>query len=62
MQWKIGVTETLGSVSSKKDLRQPLTILRKILELLNKLKYFGSYIDCNLNFSENTDYIFKAFN
>lgn len=44
---------------------QPLTIEGQIVEVVNKysgrylVRYLSIYIDCNLHFSENTDYIFK---
>ena len=41
---------------------QPLIIKGQIVEVVHKFKYLGTYIDCNLNFSENTDYIFKTCN
>ena len=44
------------------DPVQPLIIKWQIVEVVNKFKYLGTYIDGNRNFSENTDYIFKTCN
>lgn len=61
---EINVIKTQELVFHEKDPVQPLIIIIRgqIVEVVDKFKYLGTYIDCNLNFSENTDYIFKTCN
>lgn len=59
---EINVTKTKELVFYEKDPVQPLIIRGQIVEVVEKFKYLGTYIDSNLNFSENIDYIFKTCN
>ena len=59
---EIDATKTQELVFHEKDPVQPLIIRGQIVEVVDKFKYLGTYIDCNLNFSENTDHIFKTCN
>ena len=41
---------------------QPLVIKEHTVEVVDNFKYLGTFIDSNLNFSDNTDDIFKSCN
>ena len=46
----------------EKEPVQSITISGQIVEVVDNFKYLGTYIDSKLNFSENTEQIFKTCN
>ena len=58
----INITKTKELVIYEKDPVQPLSMKGHNVEIVNNFKYLGSIIDSNLNFSDNTDNIFKSCN
>ena len=60
LEMNIGKTKEM--VIYEKDPVQPLIIKGHNVEMVNNFKYLGTIIDNNLDFSDNTDYIFKSCN
>jgi len=54
--------EMLIDFSVSKAVHSPLYINNELVETVKEYKYLGTIIDCNFNFNENTNSVFKKVN